>query len=99
MSALLFAGIAMACPRFTTSTVMLDSIQLQDEKEKIEPNDLPDLVKNSIIGDETINKFPVVEAWNVTLSEGIFHYIVTFENESEEKISKKYDEEGIEIKD
>lgn len=99
MSAMLLTGVAMASPQFTTTAVTPMSIQLQEEKVKIEPNDLPDPVKNTIIGDDTINKFPVAEAWQVTQSEGVFHYIVTFENGTEEKVSKKYDEEGVEIQD
>lgn len=75
------------------------SIQLQEEKVQIEPNDLSDPVKNAIIGDKTINWFPVAEAWQVKQSEGVYHYIVTFERGTEEKISKKYDEDGVEIKD
>ena len=98
MSAMLLTGVAIASPQLTTNSLTPMSIQLED-KVKIEPNDLPDAVKNSIIGDETTNKFPVTEAWKVTLSEGVFHYIVTFENGTEEKLSKKYDEEGVEIKD
>lgn len=98
MCAMLLTGVAMASPQLTT-TITPMSIQLQEEKVKIEPNDLPDPVKNAIIGDEIINKFPVDEAWKVTQSEGVFHYIVTFENGTEEKLSKKYDEEGVEIKD
>lgn len=99
MSAMLFTGVTMASPQFTTSAVAPMSIQLQEEKVKIEADALPDPVKAIIAGDETINKFPIEEAWQITQANGTFQYKVTFENGTEEKLSKKYDKEGVEIKD
>ena len=98
MSAMLFTGVAMASPQFTTSVLDPMSIQ-QEEKVKIEADALPEPVKTAITGDETINKFPIAEAWQITQADGTFHYKVTFDNGTEEKLSKKYDKDGVEIKD
>jgi len=97
MSAMLFAGVAVASPQITSSVVTPMSTLLQEEKVKIEADDLPVPVKVTITADEAINKFPIAEAWKVTLADGTFHFLVTFENGTEEKLSKKYNEEGVEI--
>lgn len=99
MSAMLLTGVAMASPQFTTTAVTPMTIQLQEEKVKIEADALPVPVKMTITGDETVNKFPIAEAWKITQADGTFHYKVTFENGTEEKLSKKYDKDGIEIED
>lgn len=99
MSAMLFAGVAFATPQITTSVVTPMSTSIQEEKVKIEADALPVPVKVTITGDETVNKFPIAEAWQVTQADGTFHFLVTFANGTEEKLSKKYDKDGVEIKD
>lgn len=98
MSAMLFAGVAMAAPHITTSVVSPMSTLRQEEKVKIEADALPVPVKVRITGDETINDLPIADAWQVTQADWTLHFLVTFENGTEEKLSKKYDEDGIEIK-
>ncbi len=99
MSAMLVTGVAMAAPQFTTSAVTPMSIQVQEEKVKIEADALPDAIKATIAADQTINNFPIAEAWQITQADGTFQYKVKFENGTEEKLSKKYDKDGVEIKD
>jgi hypothetical protein len=41
----------------------------------------------------------IVEAFQITQLEGNFHFDVIFDNGTEEKLPKKYDQEGNEIKD
>ncbi len=99
MSAMLFTGVAMASSQITTTAATPMSIQFQNEKVKIEADALPVPVKVTITGDETVNKFPIAEAWQLTQADGTFHYKVVFENGTEAKISKKYDKDGVEIED
>lgn len=99
MSAMLLAGVAMASPQITTSVRIPMSTQLHDEKVKIEADALPQQVKETITDDDTVNKYPISEAWQLTQANGTFHYLVIFENETEEAMSKKYDNDGVEIND
>ncbi len=99
MSAMLFAGVAMAAPQITASVVTPMSTLMQEEKVKIEADALPVPVKVTITGDKTVNEFPIAEIWQVTQADGTFHFLVTFENGTAEKLSKKYDKDGVEIKD
>lgn len=75
------------------------SIEQQEGKVKIEIDQLPDAVKTTISKDETVNTLKIVEAWKWTRTEGVKLFEVQFDNGTEEKLSKKYDEEGNEIKE
>ncbi len=100
MSALLFSGVATATLVAAPNEISTVTIEMnQDEKVKIEADALPTPVKATITGDETVSSFPIIEAWQIAKPEGKFHYKVVFDNGEEEKITKKYDEEGNEIKE
>ncbi|MDG1276822.1 MAG: hypothetical protein P8O16_06035 [Algoriphagus sp.] len=99
IATMLFAGAAMANPIELTSQISPVGIEAQQEQEKvkIDPETLPDAVKASIAGDETIASLPIAEAWKISLPEDKAHFAVTFDNGTEEKLTKKYDEAGNEI--
>jgi hypothetical protein len=98
MSAMLFTGVAMASPISSTTNLTPISIQ-QEEKVKIEAENLPEPIRTAITRDEAISQFPIAEAWQITQADGTYHYKVTFENGTEEKVSKTYDKDGVEIDD
>lgn len=97
MSAMLFTGVAMATPQITLENSNSKSILLQQEKVKIEAENLPDAVKTTITNDEAVKVFSIAEAFQIAQLDGTFHYEVIFDNGTEEKLTKKYDQEGNEI--
>lgn len=97
IATMLFASIAIASPSSQLELNIEKSQDLLQEKVKIDPDSLPDPVKIAISRDETINTLPVEEAWKITLPEDQFHYAVSFDNGTEEKLTKKYDAQGNEI--
>lgn len=99
MSAMLFAGAAIATPHLTLNQVSPIGTEIQQEKVKIEADALPDAVKTTISADEEVKALAVTEAFQITQLDGTFHFEVIFDNGTEEKLTKKYDQEGNEIKD
>ena len=99
LTALIAAGVAFATPTIAYTLSSPVVILQEEEKTQISPNDLPDPVKQTIVMDETLAEFPVSEAWQITKVDGVIHYKVGFDNGTEEKLWKKYDAEGKEIKD
>ncbi|MBN7816960.1 hypothetical protein [Algoriphagus pacificus] len=99
MSAMLFGGVAMATPQITLENPHSESILFQQEKVKIEAESLPDAVKTTIGNDETVKSLKIAEAFQITQLDGTFHYEVVFDDGTEEKLTKKYDQEGNEIKE
>ncbi|RAI86017.1 hypothetical protein [Algoriphagus yeomjeoni] len=99
MSAMLFAGIAMASPVSTTTLNATTKMEIQQEKVKIETDALPDPIKASIAANEEVKALVIAEAFKVSKVDGTTHFEVVFDNGTEEKLTKKYDEEGNEIKD
>lgn len=97
IASLLVAGATMAEP---TSTEVANSpmgIVLDQEKVKIDPETLPDPVKASISNDASVATLSIVEAWKTSLPEDKALFAIIFDNGSEEKLTKKYDQEGNEI--
>lgn len=99
MAALLIGGLAAASPKISAATLPVAIEQSQQEKVKIDAEKLPEAVKNSITADETVATLSIAEAWQMPVPEGKFHFKVVFDNGTEEKISKVYDEAGNEIKE
>jgi antitoxin component YwqK of YwqJK toxin-antitoxin module len=99
MSALLIGGLAAASPKINATTLPTSMEQSQQEKVKIDPEQLPESVKNSITADESVATRSIAEAWQMPVPEGKFHYKVVFDNGIEEKLSKTYDEAGNEIEE
>ncbi|WP_157492909.1 hypothetical protein [Echinicola pacifica] len=69
----------------------------QDSKVQIEPEELPQKVKESILDNEEVKMLPVSEAFKVTDQQGEVSYEVQFG--MEETVIKTYDEEGNELED
>ena len=99
MSALFVSGIAMATPTLINENVIVSESAIQQEKVKIEAEALPDAVKATIAADETVKALPIAEAFQITQLDGKFHFEVKFDDGTEEKLTKKYDQEGNEIKE
>ncbi len=97
IAAMLFAGTAVAKTSHNSFANQTIGIELAQEKVKINPENLPDAVKATIAADETIAALAITEAWETVSPEKEVHYIVTFDNGTEEKLSKKYDMSGNEI--
>lgn len=97
-AAMFVSGLAFASPVASQNLVPVSTEQ-QEGKVKIEIDQLPDAVKTTISNDETVNTLTLVEAWKWTTTEGVKVFEVQFDNGTEEKLSKKYDEEGNEIKE
>jgi hypothetical protein len=97
MSAMMVAGAAFAAPTIAEVTTTSE-ICIQEEMIQIKPDDLPDPVKQTITGDETLKEFPVAEAWQHKTVEGQVTYKVAFDNGTADKLWKTYDPQGKEIK-
>lgn len=98
MSALMVAGAAFAAPTIAEVATRSLEFNLQEEMIQIKPDDLPDPVKQTITGDETLKEFPVAEAWQIKSVEGQITYKVAFDNGTADKLWKTYDPQGKEIK-
>lgn len=99
MSALMVAGAAFAAPTIADVVTNSMEISLQEEKTQIKPDELPDSVKQTIAGDETLKEFPVAEAWQIKSVEGVVTFKVAFDNGTADKLWKTYDAQGKEIKE
>jgi antitoxin component YwqK of YwqJK toxin-antitoxin module len=99
MSALLIGGLAAASPKITAATLPITLEQSQQENVKIDAEQLPEAVKNSITADESVATLSIAEAWQMSIPEGKFQFKIIFDNGTEEKLSKIYDEDGNEIND
>ncbi|MFD2034711.1 hypothetical protein ACFSKL_07925 [Belliella marina] len=99
--ALLFLGMASA-PVFATSTVSeTEAVQImiqEQEKVKVDPENLPELVKETIAQNPETASLTISEAWQQTSEEGAIYYKVKFDNAGEELV-KKYDADGKEIRE
>lgn len=99
MSAMMVAGVAFASPTIAEVGASSMGISLQEEKTQIKPDALPDPVKQTIVGDETLKAFPVSEAWQIKSVDGTMTFKVAFDNGTADKLWKTYDPEGNEIKE
>lgn len=98
MSAMLVAGAAMAAPALLQKNVTPMDQTIQQEKVKIEAEALPEAIKKVIAENEELKALPIAEAFQIAQLDGKFQFEVIFDNGTEEKITKKYDLEGNEIK-
>ncbi len=99
MSALLLGGLAITSPKISATPLPTSYEQSQQENVKIDADQLPEAVKNSISADESVAALSIAEAWKMTAPESKLHFKVIFDNGTEEKLSKTYDEAGNEIKE
>ncbi|GAA0881145.1 hypothetical protein GCM10009119_41150 [Algoriphagus jejuensis] len=99
----IFAMIMTVAVSATPTTASVVStfadLTLQEERIQIKPEELPDPVKQTISGDETLKEFPIAEAWQFKTAVGLTTFKVAFDNGSADKLWKTYDPEGNEIKE
>lgn len=67
------------------------------DKVKLDPEQLPEAVKMAIAANETIADLIITEAWQITDEKGATHFKIKFDNAGEELV-KKFDINGKEIK-
>lgn len=83
----------------TISDVKFEILSAQEqEKTKIDPADLPVLVKEAIEKDEALKPLKISEAWQVTGENAPSHFVIKFDNGGEELV-KKYTALGEVIED
>jgi antitoxin component YwqK of YwqJK toxin-antitoxin module len=99
MSAMLVTGAAMATPTLLQKNVTPMEQNAQEEKVKIEADALPEAVKTAIAANEEVKALTIAEAFQVKQLDGKLHFEIVFDNGTEEKLTKKYDQEGNEIKE
>ncbi|MDN3668932.1 hypothetical protein QWY93_06285 [Echinicola jeungdonensis] len=91
LGAFTFAGV-QAAPVFSNVAV----IQTVEDKVEIEAENLPQAVKDTILGSEETKALAISKAYQITDAEGTLSYEVVFGME-EDALTKKYDAEGKEI--
>ena len=99
--ALLFLGMASAPVFANTNVAEKEAIQItvqEKDKVKVDPENLPVLVKETIAEDTETANLTITEAWQNTDKEGAIYYKVKFDKAGEEWV-KKYDANGKEIKE
>lgn len=94
MSALFAGGIAFTSTDVFANSTAETPIVISQEKTQIEPDKLPDAVKQAIAADESLKGMMIAEAWQAPTPEGKLHYQVAFDNGTEEKLWKTYDADG-----
>jgi hypothetical protein len=98
MSALLVAGTAFtSVPSIALAVSPTMEISMQEEKVKIEADQLSDPVKEAIATNESLKGLSITEAWQITSTEGVITYKVVFTNAEGEKSEKTYTADGTEI--
>jgi len=97
LSTFLLAGLAFMASLVALANGSSLYTIIQEEKVKIQPDDLPVPVKLTITKDPTVAALPIAEAYKVPQTDGTAYYEVTFESGSEQKITKKYDKDGNEL--
>ncbi|MHA7128043.1 hypothetical protein [Algoriphagus namhaensis] len=97
IASMLVAGAATAAPLSSITVKPAIEIAAQQEREKIDPETLPDAVKSTISQKEETANLMIAEAWKITLPENQVQFEVHFDTGAEEKLTKKYDEQGNEI--
>jgi hypothetical protein len=93
---LAFAPVAMSNTN-DPGTTEISFIQ-DSEKTKIDKENLPEAVKETLKNDETTRDAEVKEAWQVRGDDGKMFYAIKFDHNGTE-ISKKYDTTGKEVKE
>lgn len=68
------------------------------DKKQIEKDRLPQTIQTSISGDQNMRSMNVDEAWEVTKEDGSKYYVVKMDKGGE-KVEKKFNANGTEIKD
>ncbi|WP_373399564.1 hypothetical protein V8V91_07635 [Algoriphagus halophilus] len=98
VSAMLFTGVALASPPIALEKINPTTVSIRQDKMKIEAESLPKAVKNSIAEDDLVKSLPIDKAFQLTQLDGTFLFEVKFDDGTDEQITKKYDQEGNEIK-
>lgn len=99
--ALLFLGMT-SVPVFSsptaTETMTIEVTVQKQEKSKVDPKNLPELIKETIAQDTETTNLMILEAWKSTNEAGKTYFKVKFDKAGEELI-KKYGTDGKEIKE
>jgi len=88
----------MANPTINTDVNSEMSMSQEQEKVKVDPANLPALVKEAIEKDEALKALKISEAWQVSGENVPNHFVIKFDNAGEELI-KKYTALGEVIED
>lgn len=98
--ALLAFGLSTAPLLAQSSEIVTESteIAIVQDKVKLEPENLPESIKESIANDDKVAALQITEAWQVHEEDGSMHFHIKFDDAGEE-IEKKYNAEGEEIED
>jgi hypothetical protein len=75
-----------------------NEIAQDQEKTKVNPDQLPDPIKATIMNDEVLKALQIKEAWQIVDASGEAHFKVIFD-ENGTDLAKKYKADGTEIKE
>ncbi len=95
--ACLLLGVSLSQAMPNIHQPAFGALEFMEDREKINPEELPQPVKKSIAENEEISELPISQAYKVTDDDKVY-YEVTFGIESE-AITKKFDSEGGEIEE
>lgn len=100
ITALLAIGLSTTPLLAQSSEQILESTEttISQDKVKLEPQDLPQTIKESIANDDEISGLQITEAWQVTDENGSMYYHIKFD-EGGDEVEKKYNAQGEEIED
>ncbi|MBS9524889.1 hypothetical protein KIH41_11735 [Litoribacter ruber] len=82
----------------TTTPPTEPQTEINQDRVKIAPDDLPQAVRNSISEKDDVRDLRITEAYQVTNMEGELHYEVHFDKAGE-AVTKKYDAQGNEVRE
>jgi hypothetical protein len=94
-------GMCFAIAQTQAEVAIAEAVEFTfQEKTKIDPENLPEKVKEAIQNDAAIRSSQITEAHQVMEDNQVF-YVVKFDRDAEgnEKITKKFDVTGNEIED
>lgn len=91
-----FALVGANAHSISNKTLIIST--LQDNKNEIEPQDLPKAVKETILSKEKTKSLPIYKAYEITDTSGAIIYEISFGLEKIE-FTKKYSKKGNELED
>ncbi|WP_186754594.1 hypothetical protein [Echinicola salinicaeni] len=91
-----FALVGADADSISNKTLIISPFQ--DNKNEIEPQDLPKAVKETILSKEKTKSLPIYKAYEITDTSGDRIYKISFGLEKIE-FTKKYNKKGNELED
>ncbi|EMS33683.1 hypothetical protein C943_04562 [Mariniradius saccharolyticus AK6] len=97
---IIFAAGLAASPVFAQESALSQATEMaQDqEKTKLDPEQLPDPIKATIMNNESLKGLQIKEAWQIVDPSGEAHFKVVFD-ENGSDLTKKFKADGTEIKE